>query len=163
MHICEKNLLSLRPATPEDEVFLHGLYASTREDVRSWNSGEEDVKEFLLMQYSMQDLYFRAHYPEAALSIVQNGGEDTGRIYVDRSAKEIRLLDITLFPRYRNRGIGSMLLGEIIRESEDKRIPARLMVERFSRARTLYERMGFSIIEDTGTHFQMERDSRRNQ
>ena len=163
MHTEEHQVLSLRPVTPEDEAFLHSLYGSVREDVQAWTCGEEESQAFLLMQYSMQDRFFRTNYPNADFTMIHDGGKCLGRIYVDRTPKEIRILDITLLPEYRGRGIGSMLLGWIIREAENARVPVRLMVERFSRARALYERLGFSIIEDTGTHFHMELDSQRNQ
>lgn len=162
VHIEERPLLSLRPVTPEDEAFLQVLYASAREDVQAWTCGEEEAGAFLMMQYRMQDHFFRAHYPEADYAVVHDGGKDVGRIYVARTAEEIRILDITLLSEQRNRGIGSTIIREILREAECARIPVRLMVERFNRARTLYERLGFRVREDVGTHFVMEWNPQHN-
>jgi len=144
-----------RPAGQGDEEFLLRLYASTREDVLAWKCSEEERDSFFSMQHRMQEHYLRTSYPEAVCSVIQVEGKDAGRICVSHTAHEILILDIALLPEYRRRGIGSAVIADILEKAGEKRVPVMLMVDRFNRARSLYERMGFRILEDTGTHFVM--------
>lgn len=148
---------SLRPAAPDDEGFLIALFASTRPDVGAWACGEEEKAGFLLAQYRMREHSFQTRYPGAVSSVIRAAGKDAGRICVAGTPREIRILDIALLPEWRNRGIGSAVIGGILEEARGGRLPVRLMVERFSRARPLYERMGFHIVDESGTHYLMER------
>jgi ribosomal protein S18 acetylase RimI-like enzyme len=156
MRMVKPEALSLRPITPDDEAFLMELYASARTDVQAWISGDKEKAVFLEMQYRVQDQYFRSQHPGADYSLIQSGKRNIGRLYTAKTDREIRVLDITLLPEYRNRGIGGSVISGTLEEAKNAHLPVRLMVERFNQARTLYERMGFQIIEDAGTHYHME-------
>ena len=75
---------------------------------------------------------------------------------VVRMDQEIRLADIALMPEYRNAGIGTSLIRELLSEGAAAGKPVRLHVARTNRAQKLYSRLGFAKIGDTGTHFLME-------
>ncbi|MBL1129442.1 MAG: GNAT family N-acetyltransferase [Chloroflexi bacterium] len=73
-------------------------------------------------------------------------------------AKEIRLMDITLLPVYRRQGIGSQIIGDLLRESEQTNCPVTLHVEMINPdAYRLYERLGFTAVNQRGIHIFMER------
>ncbi|NIR27709.1 MAG: GNAT family N-acetyltransferase [candidate division Zixibacteria bacterium] len=148
--------ISMRQVTPEDEAFLLELYASTRADVQAWECSNEEKDAFLEMQYRIQEQFFQSQYPNADQSVIQNGEKRMGRLYTAEDGKEIRILDITLLQEYRCSGIGSSVIGRVLEKAKKVRLPVRLMVERFNRARSLYERLGFQIIEDAGTHYLIE-------
>jgi ribosomal protein S18 acetylase RimI-like enzyme len=59
-------------------------------------------------------------------------------------------------PGHRNAGIGTRLIRELQTEAKRQKKPLRLQVIRFSRSVSLFERLGFQRISETGTHFQME-------
>ena len=69
---------------------------------------------------------------------------------------EIRIVDLSLLPDYRNRGTGVMLIQELQTQATAAKRPLRLQVIRFNRAVGLFERLGFRRTSETGTHFQME-------
>jgi ribosomal protein S18 acetylase RimI-like enzyme len=83
-------------------------------------------------------------------------GEPVGRVTFEPREHEIRCVDISLMPPFRNAGIGAQLLRELQSEAKRQRKPLRLQVIRFNRAIGLFERLGFQRISETGTHFQME-------
>jgi GNAT superfamily N-acetyltransferase len=77
-------------------------------------------------------------------------------LLVDSRENEIRCVDLALLPEFRNRGLGTLLLRRLQREAAEANKPLRLQVIRFSRAVSLFERLGFVRTSETGTHFQME-------
>jgi len=86
-------------------------------------------------------------------------GEDVlGRLYVDRWADEIRIIDIALLPQYRGRGIGRAILESLLDEaaSRDRGRVVRIHVEHMNPAMRLYVRLGFYEIEDKGIYKLME-------
>ena len=154
--------VELRAVEPGDEPFLCRLYASTRDEEMGlvvWS--EEEKERFLRMQFSAQDRFYREHYPGAELRIVLADGEPAGRLYVDRWPEEIRLIDVSLLPEHRNRGIGTRLLEELLEQADAARVPVTIHVEVFNPARKLYERLGFRVAEDRGVYLLMSRPPAR--
>jgi ribosomal protein S18 acetylase RimI-like enzyme len=148
--------ISLRPAQPSDERLLFKLYASTRLEELAmvpWN--EAQLEAFLKMQFDAQKRTYQMQYPAADHHIILNGAQEMGRLMVHRTVDDILLVDITLLPEFRGRGIGGKLLGELQGEAtrEGKRV--RLHVLRTNPARRLYERSGFSIIGGDGMYEEM--------
>lgn len=79
------------------------------------------------------------------------------QLYIHRSSREHRIVDISLLPAYRGRGIGTRLLTSVIAEADSAGKPVSIHVEVFNPARRLYERLGFVQIEDKGVYLLMER------
>jgi ribosomal protein S18 acetylase RimI-like enzyme len=120
-----------------------------------WDDAAKEA--FLRMQFSAQDRWYHEQTPDASYQVVLVDGEPAGRLYVDRRADEIRIVDISLLPEYRGRGIGSALLGDVLAEADAARKRVSIHVERFNRALGLYERLGFAQVEDQGVYLLLER------
>jgi ribosomal protein S18 acetylase RimI-like enzyme len=149
--------ISLRPITSADEGFLYRVYASTREDELAqtgWAAAQKEA--FLTMQFNAQHKYYTEQYRKASFDIILLDGEPVGRLYLDRRKSEIRIVDIALLPAYRNRGIGSALLHEILAEGARTGRRVSIHVERFNPALRLYTRLGFQHIGDNGVYYLME-------
>ncbi len=149
--------VGLRPAGEGDTAFLRGVYRSTREDelaLTGWDEGQKDA--FVEMQFDAQHRYYAEHYADASFDVVLVDGEAVGRLYVARWPQEIRIVDIALLPEYRNRGVGSCLLQDILAEGAQRATRVTIHVERFSRALRLYERLGFSPVADRGVYLLLE-------
>ena len=71
-------------------------------------------------------------------------------------ADEIRLIDIALLLEHRNAGIGARLLQDLLAEAAQAGKPVRIHVEKFNPALRLYERLGFTPIEDQGVYLLMQ-------
>jgi len=147
----------LRPITPEDDLFLAGLYASTRAAellVTNWSDEEKAL--FCRMQFNAQTAHYRENYPGASFQVIERNGLAAGRLYVARWEKEIRIIDITLVPEHRGAGIGTKLLKELQAEAKAAEKPLTIHVERFNPAMQLYQRLGFQQVEDKGVYLLME-------
>lgn len=149
--------ITFRPITDEDLPFLARLYASTRQEelaVTPWT--EEQKQAFLQQQFEAQHRHYQEHYPEASFDVLQVDGEAAGRLYVSRWTREIRIVDIALLPEYRNRGIGSRVLEDLLDEGRRSGKSVSIHVEKSNPALRLYERLGFEPIEDKGVYLLME-------
>ncbi len=151
-------MITLRPITPADQDFLYQVYASTRQEemalVTDWSEVQKTA--FLQMQFNAQQAHYAEHYAQAKFEIILLDDTPIGRLYVDRRMKEIRIVDISLLPEYRNRGLGSGLLKNILNEGAQAGLPVTIHVEMFNPALRLYDRLGFRRIADHGVYYLME-------
>ncbi len=149
---------TLNTTAPEDAEFLYRVYASTREDEFSsmgWDPSQQE--QFLRFQFRIQDVQYRQNYPKASFYVICIEGEPSGRLYLDRGPAEYRVIDISLLPACRHRGIGTLILQGIIAEAEAAALPVKLSVVMDNPARHLYERLGFTVTGDNGVYLSMER------
>lgn len=149
--------IRLRPAGDDDLPFLCRVYASTRwEELAGVPWTDEQKEAFLRFQFEAQHTYYREKFPDAAYDVIEAGGEPVGRLYVDRRADEIRLVDIALLPEHRGRGLGGRLLDDLLAEARAAGKPVRIHVEMNNPALGLYRRLGFTEIEEQGVYYLME-------
>lgn len=155
--------LVYRPMREADIAFLAELYASTRRDELApvpWS--DERKEDFLRSQFEAQHRHYQEHFPDCAFLVIvrcsgeDGGGEPVGRLYVDRRDDEIRLVDIALLPGHRGRGLGTAILGRVLAEGRQRGLPVRIHVEHSNRARRLYERLGFHLLDTNGVYALME-------
>lgn len=150
--------VQLRAVSAEDETFLQTVYGSSRAEELArvpWSDAQRDA--FVRMQFTAQQNHYREHFPAAAHDLVLVDGQPAGRLYVDRRASEIRILDITLLAAYRGRGIGSALINALIEEATETGKSVSIFVENYNPSRPLFERMGFRQLEDDGLNLLLER------
>ncbi len=149
--------VTLRAATPLDRDFLLAVFASTRtEELAALAWGPEQVQVFLLMQFNIQQQNYAAAHPAASNSIILLAGQSVGRMLVDRGDAAIVLVDIAMLPEYRNRGIGSALIRDLMDEAAKAQKPLYLSVYVTNPARQLYERLGFSKIHEESQYVRMQ-------
>ena len=122
--------------------------------VVDWPEAQKSA--FLAMQFDAQHRYYREQFSTADYLVVERDGEAIGRIYLDRRADELRLIDIALIPEARNQGLGKALLLDLLDEGRASALPVRIHVERFNPAMRLYLRLGFMPIEDQGVYQLLE-------
>ena len=150
--------VSFRPIAPEDMDFLLRVYGSTRADemamVVDWTVEQKDA--FIRQQFSAQHSWYQEHYIGAEFLVILVDGTPAGRLYIHRREKEIRLVDITFLPEYRNSGIGTSLLRDLLTEGEAAGKPVTIHVEIYNPAMHLYERLGFRPIEERGPYRLLE-------
>ena len=151
-------ILSLKKVTAADEEFLLSVYASTREaelDQAEWQPGQREA--FLKWQFEMQRQQYEARFPDAEYHMIEVDNQPAGRVWTGENKTEIRLLDIALLPEFQNRGIGNLILRELIERARRAGKPLRHMVFMLnSDAHRFYERLGFVMIEDLGAYRHME-------
>jgi N-acetylglutamate synthase-like GNAT family acetyltransferase len=152
--------ITLRLALPEDESFLLEVYASTRAQELSlvpWNEVQRQA--FVKMQFEAQHEHYHSKFPDATYSVIMRNGEPVGRLYVLRDKDQMRIMDITILPQYRNSGIGTPLIHNLIAEAGRLGLPLRIYVEKVNPSRALFERLGFLPIEEIDFNILYERSS----
>jgi len=154
--------IRLRPITDADLEFLCQLYASTRDEEKKlvgWDDGQWEG--FMRMQFNLQHTQYMRNYRNPSFDIISLGHMPIGRLYLDRENEEIRIVDISLLPEYRGRGIGSALMAKILREGDNRGIPITLHVERSNPALALYRKLGFREEHSTEVYSFMTRSPRK--
>ena len=154
----EKVRVTLRPVTPGDDEFLLSVYASTRAEELAqvdWVPGQKEV--FIRWQFDLQRKEYETRYPDARYGVILVNDQAAGRIWIGEDDTQIRLLDIGLLDEFQNRGVGTIVLKELIAEAVTKNKPLRHMVFVLNNnAHRFYERLGFVTIEDLGGYKHME-------
>ena len=148
---------TLRPVQEEDEELLLELYSSTRADEMAlvcWDAVQKQT--FLQMQFSAQQRHYRAYFPHATHDLILAEGQPVGRLYVDRREAEIRILDITLLPQARGRGIGMRIIQDLMKEADFQNQSCSIYVESFNQSLGLFQRLGFVKTEESGASWLME-------
>jgi ribosomal protein S18 acetylase RimI-like enzyme len=149
--------VTVRPVQAHDLDFLFEVYASTRlKELAQTGWGPAETEAFLRAQFSAQHAYYQGHYPDARFQIILVDGRPAGRVYVNRGAEEIRLIDLALLPDYRGQGIGSSLLDALLAEGQEAHKTVTIHVEKLNPALRLYERLGFARVADRGVYWFLE-------
>lgn len=151
--------MSLRHACSNDIAFLFELYSSFRADELAavpWSP--EQKKVFLEQQFIAQHRHYRTVYPDADLLVVEIGGTPVGRLYLNADKERWLIVDVGFLPEWRRQSKGTTLLTAVQREATTSEASGlTLHVEqRNFRAQALYQRLGFRVINDVGSHIKME-------
>lgn len=150
--------MRLRPERESDRAFLQTLYGTTRADELArvdWPQALKDA--FVAQQFAAQHAQYRQHYAGAAFLLIESDGEAIGRLYVHHARAELRLMDVTLVPPRRGRGLGTRLMQRLLAWGDALNLPVTLHVEPFNPAQRLYLRLGFETLEVRGVYHFMRR------
>lgn len=153
--------LRLRPISEKDYDLLYTIYASTRatEMDRLTHWTEEQKTAFLRMQFEAQHDWYQKNYKGAFFWIIECNGKPAGRLYLHPRyvLDGMRIIDIALLPGWRNQGIGSGLLRDIMAYARREAKAVSIHVESFNRAKLLYQKLGFRFVSATnGVYHLME-------
>ncbi|WP_189455551.1 GNAT family N-acetyltransferase [Cognatilysobacter bugurensis] len=137
---------SLRAATEDDRAFCWRLHEETMrayvEATWGWDGPDQRMR-------------FEAAFDPAVVRIVEVNGRAAGWLKVDASGVPVRLLSIAIAPCYQRSGLGTAVIGQVVREAAGW--PVWLQVLKVNPARALYERLGFVLIDETPTHWELLR------
>ena len=153
--------IRLRAIDQNDRASLLEIYAGTRqhemEQVPGWT---DDMKRtFIESQFHAQHQYYQQAYKGGDFWMIELNKKSIGRLYLHENFQErgIRVIDITIQPDYRNRGIGQGILKDLMEKSAKLGRPLSIHVETFNPAKNLYTRLGFKKISETnGVYHLME-------
>lgn len=138
--------IGYRPAIKNDIDFLYSLHVATMKEYvdRTW--GWDDA---------FQESIYRRKYVPAEIQIILYDDKDMGMLSVEEGEEDIFLRVIEIHPEYQGKGIGTAIIDKIISDGAQKMKPVRLRVLKVNPAKRLYERLGFSTVEQTSTHYMM--------
>lgn len=149
--------LGRRPERPVDDDFLLALYASTRAAemaLTNWTTDQQ--RDFLRWQFELQRRHYFLHYTGAAFDVLTLDDVPIGRMYVLLGASDVRLMEITIAPELRGRGIGTRFVERLLDDAEGLSKTVTLHVEPYNPALRLYQRLGFAVVEQRGINLLLE-------
>ncbi|WP_353849326.1 GNAT family N-acetyltransferase [Xanthomonas oryzae] len=149
--------IALRGEQDADLPWLQDLYASTRSDELARVPWPDATKRaFADQQFALQRTHYRQQFADADFLIVQANGLSIGRLYLHRATAHHTLVDISLLPDWRGKGIGSQLIAHAQARARDAGCALSLHVLHANpAAQRLYVRLGFVAGNSTQTHLQM--------
>ena len=149
--------ITYRAIEPADDDFLLRVYASTRAEELAlvpWDDAQREA--FLKMQFAAQHHHYRERYPDAAYQIIFLNQHAIGRLYVARLDEELRIIDITILPEHRGGGVGTSIIKGLLDEAAAAGKAVRIYVESFNPSLRLFERLGFTKVDEHGVNFLTE-------
>ncbi|HYP14048.1 MAG TPA: GNAT family N-acetyltransferase [Bryobacteraceae bacterium] len=138
--------VSLRQVHPNDEEFLFEVYASTT------------ALDPLLtrIQYRALLASRQISFPDCERLVILAENEPAGYLNLLRAPSHFHIVDLVLLPEFRNHGVGTSVLNEVITQAERLSVPVHLSVERSNPAKRLYERLGFRVTGESREGFHLE-------
>src|SRR5579862_3355508 len=110
--------LVVRPALPQDEVFLYDLYSAVREPEFELAPIPAPQKELLIrMQFRAQVSAYTEMYPSSCYHVVLLDSNPVSRLWVAPGDGELQLVDIAVHPRLQRKGIGTVLVQRLQQEA----------------------------------------------
>lgn len=144
--------ITLRPIVDADIPFLRMLYAQTRAAELApvpWPA--EFRQKFLDDQFDLQHRHYVGFFANADFLLIERQGEPIGRLYLLREPPGFLIIDIALVEAARGRGIASALITHAQSTAASLGLAMSLHVDRRNAgARSLYERLGFVVVDDEG-------------
>lgn len=143
--------ITLRAVTAADQEFLFSAYASTRAAEMAmvpWSAEQKDA--FVRMQFDAQSRHYAGEYPGASHEIICRDEVPVGRLYLERRAQELHILDVTILPQFRNAGIGTLLLRRLLDEASAGGKAVTIYVESFNPSLPLFRKLGFQPVAEDG-------------
>ena len=140
-------MVTTRASTEADADFVNNLtrVAMGKYVEATWHTTHE-----------RESYYLSNLFDQKNTRIIQYGAVNIGRVSVIEFSDHILFEEIHLLPDYQRRGIGTLLLQELLAHAKKKQLPVRLMVLQVNPARQLYERLGFSIYDEDRERYYME-------
>lgn len=103
------------------------------------------VDKILDFQFEAFEKMIHNSFPNSEDYIIEADCEKAGRLLLNIDTGEIKILNISLFPAFFNKGIGTFVLNKIINETVNLNKTLRLEVNKDNKAVALYTRLGFQI------------------
>ncbi|ASY80201.1 GNAT family N-acetyltransferase [Pectobacterium polaris] len=139
--------ITLHPATPQDEAFLFKLRRATMD--------EHLHKADVIADDSAHWQRIKYHYNDAYIVLMES--ERIGLFKRHKGANEWTIIQIQILPAYQGQGIAAWLLHTFLRQADEANIPVTLSVLKGNRAITLYQRVGFKVVDSADGAVKMKR------
>lgn len=141
--------LSFRKANANDSEFVFAVkeaaFREYIEQVWGWNDS---------YQQELHDRRFAAQN----YRIIEFCGIDVGFLATSRTRETLKVNQLYILPEYQGRGIGSACMTRVLDDANLRQKPVVLQVLKVNtRGVAFYQKLGFIIVGETPTHFQMRK------
>lgn len=139
--------IDLRAATLDDRTFLYSLYCRTMRGVVEKTWGWEEAWE---------RVDFDCRFRVCSSWVIECDDHMMGGLLLESEPDSIYIYEVQVLPEYQGRGIGTEVLRRLIDQAESRGVAVTLsVVEANSRAKQLYERLGFYVTKFNPPFFRM--------
>ncbi len=147
----------LRPAEEDDEQFLFDVFTTTWADEVAALPNPNLAAHVLRIQHTAQERRFDGRFPGYERFVIVSGGRRAGRLYLHQTPTMVHALEMTLLPEFRSRGLGSLVVDDLLARAARNGQSVTLRVpRRNTRAIALYEASGFRLVtvDDLDSYFE---------
>lgn len=150
--------LAVRPALPQDEIFLYELYVALRGPLFASAPITPNQREHLLrMQFRAQLSSYTQQFPNSCYHVVLLDSKPVGRLWVAPAGDAFLLVDIAIHPNVQSKGLGTALVQRLQQEAQNAKLPIRSTVDRFNPGSLrFHQRLGFQIVREDQLQYYME-------
>jgi GNAT superfamily N-acetyltransferase len=150
--------LAVRPALPQDEIFLYELYVAIRGPLFALAPITGAQREQLLrMQFQAQISSYGQQFPNSCYHVVLLDSKPVGRLWVAPGDRAFLLVDIGIHPSAQSKGLGTVLVQRIQQEAQRAKLPIRSTVDRFNPGSLkFHQRLGFQVVREDQMQYYME-------
>ena len=157
--------VSRRPVRDTDRAFLLRVFASYMERTRELMAAgipDEHWDQVVANQFELQHSHYREAWSEGGtFEVIELKGKPIGRLYLwrglDQGVEQIQIVEFTLLTEYRNQGIGSHLLQQVLAWADDEKLPVRTRLGPLELSQPFLKRHGFTLFKDEGPSLQFQR------
>ncbi len=150
--------IAVRPALPQDEVFLYELYRIIRGPEFAFAPISADQREHLIrLQFRAQMASYAQNYPNSCYHIVLLDSKPIGRLWVAQQGREFHLVDIAVHPSVQSKGIGTAIIQRLQQDAAKAGLPIRSCVFRSNTGSLrFHQRLGFNIERSDEVNYYMK-------
>jgi GNAT superfamily N-acetyltransferase len=150
--------LAVRPAMPQDEIFLYELYVAIRGPLFALAPITGAQREHLLrMQFRAQLSSYTQQFPNSCYHVVLLDSKPVGRLWVAPGNNAFLLVDIAIHPSVQSKGLGTVLVERLQQEARRAKLPIQSTVDRFNPGSVkFHQRLGFQVVREDQLQYYME-------
>jgi len=150
--------LAVRPALPQDEIFLYELFVAIRGPLFAHAPITTAQREHLLrMQFQAQLSYYTQQFPHSCYHVVLLDSKPVGRLWFAPVDGGFHLVDIGIHPNVQSKGLGTVLVQRLQAEAQQAKLPIRSTVDRSNPGSLrFHQRLGFTIVREDLLQYYME-------
>lgn len=140
--------LSIREASPEDSEFVFSVKKATLSIYidETWGWDEKFQRDYHLKAFTPKKINI--------ISIREKG--NIGYLELEENENYISITGLYILEAFQNKGFGSRVIKGILERAESRDLSVEISVLKVNtRARQLYERLGFDSVAETYTHYKM--------
>jgi len=140
------SIACLRACTEADDAFVYDVFSTTWESEVAALPNQNLARHVLRIQHTAQERRFDTRYPGHRRFVVTHDQERVGRFYLFASGSSLHIVDLTLLPQFRRRGIGTRLVSDLMGEASSDGHRVSMRVSRDDRSAIgLYASLGFHL------------------
>jgi ribosomal protein S18 acetylase RimI-like enzyme len=152
--------LSIRSESPQDHIFLEQLYCESREDLHALALEPEIFQQLMLMQMHTHQQGVQQRYPNAQSWMIISHEQTIGRLVIDETESDLRLVDIAVSVTARGKRVAQNVLQAMQNFASLKGYSISLSVSCSNhRALNLYRKCGFWPVAGDSLFWQMRWDA----